>query len=255
MCAKTHEKRPRRDYRRRNHRLGCRIGFEGRGAHILPETYVVDGKTIASPGYAAKMAALKEPRELRVTACPMMLTKRIKDFMPEIGRVRSGHVTLNTFEPGGATVSEVSGMRSNNALVSDACAARAARLLQRAKTRTLASHKQYLRANQRPDGQRGVVEVTTDGSGLESTRSRSSAEPTALTALLFFVAARSQPKMLRLIWALFRMFCPGCGGCGGRSVSPLTLQSPARYSRKPGAIWILSRSPTPWAIANGPRLP
>jgi hypothetical protein len=68
--------------------------------HILPEGYVVDGIPIATPGEAAKAAAHKDARELRVTACSMMPTRRITDFMAQIGPIHTGQITLAVFEPG-----------------------------------------------------------------------------------------------------------------------------------------------------------
>src|SRR5688500_15008944 len=67
---------------------------------ILPDAYVVDGKPITSATEAAKAAAYKGSREVRVTACSMMPTKRIIDFMAEIGPIRTGQLSLNSFEPG-----------------------------------------------------------------------------------------------------------------------------------------------------------
>ena len=68
--------------------------------HILPQIYVVDGKAAGSATEAAKVVAQKEPRDVKVTACAMMPTKRITDFMSEMGTVRAANVSLNVFEPG-----------------------------------------------------------------------------------------------------------------------------------------------------------
>jgi hypothetical protein len=68
--------------------------------HILPPLYVVDGKAAASASEAAKAVAQKEPRDVKVTACAMMPTKRITDFMTEVGSARQANVSLNVFDPG-----------------------------------------------------------------------------------------------------------------------------------------------------------